>query len=315
MFLDEIIYYNLDNTNSLLYICKNNGFSILQFSPFTIKETIVLDGGIKRVVSTDIKNQYYIVGGGKHPFKPMNQVHLYDMNTNKIIYSISIHSIISDISYSCNHIIITCGYEIFIYNTNTYTLYKKIALHTTIQSLAFPIRDICHTIYIQKQLLCLANTSSEMNTVKLDNEVSYYTIDKTNTYFIEVDIYGKFITLYTIEPFEKKITYQRGNSPSEIYSIQLTHDCKYMICISSTNTLHLFKLRQRYTYFWSFEKSIYSIHLPNKGKSILLFINNTYSFVCIDIVGNCNFLRIEKESIIIEKYLSIIKNKDSPFHT
>ena len=88
-----------------------------------------------------------------------------------------------------------------------------------------------------------------------------------------------------------------------------------MICISSTNTLHLFKLRQRYTYFWSFEKNIDSIFIPNKGSSNILFLGKTYTFICIDMVGNCNYLRIENDSLIIERYISIIKNKNSPFTT
>ena len=315
MYVDDIIYYNLDIEKSIIYIGKNNGFSILQFNPFSIQKTIILDGGIKRVIPTDNIYHFFIVGGGKKPFKPMNQLHLFDVHHNKILYTLSFSSIISDISYSCSYIVITCKSNIYIYNINNYSLYKKIPIHHSLKVISYPKSNICNTLFIQNKLVCMLNTNSMILEYKIEDEISFYTIDSTRTFLITADKYGKYITLYNINPFQKKITYQRGNKPSSIYSIQLTHDHKYMVCISSTNTLHLFRIKQRYTYIWMFEKSIDSVHIPNKGFSHILFMGKTYSFICIDLFGNCNYVCIDNNSLKIERYISTIQDKNSPFIT
>ena len=243
---NEILYISFNQEGTNIAIGTENGFKIINIYPFLDLYYKDLEGGIGIIEMLNKSNILALVGGGKNPKYPLNELILWDEDKNKEIVKIKTKKKILNIKLNENKIYIVNIEKILVFDFNTLnlidTLYTKnpkglISLCYKEDIIAYP--DMHHegTIKIKNY-----NINKEYTLKAHKTPLNCIQLNQDGKLIGTCSLKGTLIRVYNIEKNQLIREVRRGAESANVYCIAFDMSQKYFAVTSDRKTIHIFFL-------------------------------------------------------------------------
>ena len=243
---NEILYVSFNQEGTNVAIGTENGFKIINIFPFLDLYYRNLEGGIGIIEMLNKSNILALVGGGKNPKYPLNELILWDEDKNKEIIKIKTKKKILNVKLNENKIYIVNIEKVLVFDFNTLNLIETLYTKNP--------RGLVSLCY-KEDIIAYPDTNHE-GTIKIKNYNinKEYTLKahKTPLYCIQLNQDGKLIgtcslkgtliRVYDIEKNQLIREVRRGAESANVYCIAFDISQKYFAVASDRKTIHIFFL-------------------------------------------------------------------------
>ena len=248
---NEILYVSFNQEGTNVAIGTENGFKIINIFPFLDLYYRNLEGGIGIIEMLNKSNILALVGGGKNPKYPLNELILWDEDKNKEIVKIKTKKKILNVKLNENKIYIVNIEKILVFDFNTLnlieTFYTKnpkglISLCYKEDIIAYPDINHAGTIKIKNYKInkeyTLKAHKTPLNCIQLNQD---------GKLIGTCSLKGTLIRVYNIEKNQLIREVRRGAESANVYCIAFDMSQKYFAVTSDRKTIHIFFLSDNNT--------------------------------------------------------------------
>ena len=243
---NDILYMNFNQDGSCIAIGTETGFKIINTYPFIDLYYKDMNGGIGIIEMLNKSNILALVGGGKNPKYPINELILYDEERNEEIIKIKTKMKILNIKLRENKIYIVNAEKVLVFDFNTLNLIESletknirglISICYKEDILAYP--DINHegTIRIKNY-----DTNKENVLKAHKTPLCLIQLNQDGTMIGTSSLKGTLIRVYNISTGQLIREVRRGVESANVNFICFDISQKYFIVLSDKKTVHVFFL-------------------------------------------------------------------------
>lgn len=243
---NEILYISFNQDGSNIAVGTQNGFKIMNTYPFLDLYYKDLGGGIGMIEMLNKTNILTLVGGGKNPKYPINELIIWDEDKNKEIAKIKTKKIILNVKISEKHIYIVNIEKILVFDFNTLNLVESfntknpkglITLCYKEEIVAFP--DIQHpgTLKIKNY-----NSNKDYTLKAHKSPLNCIQLNQDGKLIGTCSLKGTLIRVYNIENGQLIREVRRGAESANVNCIFFDISQKYFVVASDRKTIHIFFL-------------------------------------------------------------------------
>lgn len=243
---NEILYISFNQDGSNIAVGTQNGFKIMNTYPFLDLYYKDLGGGIGMIEMLNKTNILTLVGGGKNPKYPINELIIWDEDKNKEIAKIKTKKKILNVKISEKHIYIVNIEKILVFDFNTLNLVESfntknpkglITLCYKEEIVAFP--DIQHpgTLKIKNY-----NSNKDYTLKAHKSPLNCIQLNQDGKLIGTCSLKGTLIRVYNIENGQLIREVRRGAESANVNCIFFDISQKYFVVASDRKTIHIFFL-------------------------------------------------------------------------
>jgi len=243
--MKKINYASFNQDRSLLLCCYKDGYTV-----YNIREDIVavknkpIQNGVKMIKNRHNSNLSLMVPNTKEG----DIIIIWDESSHCSIKKEKLHTEIKNIHTTTNCIIVTVQDHIYIYNYNMVLLQDKetsenkkglCSINNSVNNL------IIATIGNKNGRVEIWNTKTNI-TVNIDaheNSINCIVLNREGTLVATSSIKGTLIRVFSTEDGKKLYELRRGSNKAEIFDMSFSPNSKYLACVSSSGTSHIFDLK------------------------------------------------------------------------
>ena len=243
---NEILCINFNQDGTCIVIGTENGFKIINKSPFIDLYYEDLGGGIGIIEMLNQSNILGLVGGGKNPKYPLNELILWDEEKKAEISKIKTRKKILNIKLRENKIYIVNYDKIFVYDFNNLNLIDSfetknikglITLCYKEDIVAFPDNIHEGTIKIKNY-----DTNTEYKLKAHKTPLNIIQLFQDGTMIGTCSLKGTLIRVYNISNSQLIREVRRGADSANVNCISFDISKKYLLVGSDKKTIHIFFL-------------------------------------------------------------------------
>ena len=242
----SILYISFNQDSSCISIGTESGFKIINTFPFLDLYYKEMKGGIGIIEMLNKSNILALVGGGKNPAFPENELILWDENKGEEISKIKLKKKILNVKLKENKIYIVTSEKIYIFDFNELNLIDAlesknelglISLCYKEDIIAYPNKKIEGCIHIK-------NYDTKKNYFFLAHRtpLSYFQINHQGNLIATSSLKGTVVRIYNIINGILIKEVRRGTESAYINYISFDSSNKYFAVVSDRKTIHLFFL-------------------------------------------------------------------------
>ena len=243
---NEILYVSFNQDGTSIAIGTENGFKIINTLPFLDIYYKDLDGGIGIIEMINKSNILALVGGGKNPKYPINELILWDDNKNKEIAKIKTKKKILNVKLNENRIFIANIEKVLVFDFNTLNLIETfntknprglLTLCSKEDIIAYP--DIQHegTVRIKDY-----NSNKEYVLKAHKTPLNCIQLNQDGKLIGTCSLKGTLIRVYNIASKQLIREVRRGAESANVNCISFDISQKYLAVASDRKTIHIFFL-------------------------------------------------------------------------
>lgn len=210
-----------------------------------------MNGGIGIIEMLKRTNILALVGGGRNPKFPTNQLIIWDDHQGKIISKLRINENIMSVRLRNDKIIVVTRNKFYLFNINTLV---TIAIENTFDNplgiigisngdnnkliVAFP--------YEAQGSIFIGDISQKCEKLSVfhahDSRVVCISVNKEGTLIATASDKGTLIRIFTTNDDQKSWEFRRGTKSVEMNCITFDPNNKFIGCSSNVGTIHLFSI-------------------------------------------------------------------------
>ena len=244
---NEILYISFNQDNNCIAIGTEKGFKIINTFPFIDLYYKEMNGGIGIIEMYEKSNILALVGGGKNPVFPENELILWDEEKNSKICKIKSKLKILNVKIQLNKIFIVNEEKILVFDFNTLNLLE--CLETKNSKGLLTICKLANIIAYPD--------SQQQGAIRIkyynDQKELYLKVHKTPLNFIQLNqqgnliatcsLKGTIIRIYDIERKQLISEVRRGTDKASVNYIAFDVSQKYLLAISDKKAVNLFFIK------------------------------------------------------------------------
>ena len=243
---NEILYVNFNQDGSCLAIGTENGFKIINVSPFIDSYYKDLKGGIGIIEMLYKSNILALVGGGKNPKYKINELILWDEEKDGEICHIKTNYPILNVKLRENKIFIVNARQILVFDFNTLNIIDNfqtnnikglISLCYKEDIVAFPDIHNEGTVRIKNY-----DTNKEYTLKAHKTPLNCIQINQDGTMIGTCSLKGTLIRVYDIANKQLIREVRRGAESAHVNCIAFDISKKFFVVVSDRKTIHIFFL-------------------------------------------------------------------------
>ena len=211
-----------------------------------------MNGGIGIIEMLKRTNLLALVGGGKNPKFPLNQLIIWDDHQGKIMSKLRFNENIMSVRLRSDKIIALSKNKFYVFNMETLvtitiinTYDNPLGIIATSNGdnnkliVGFPYEAQGHI------LLCNINQKCEKlcDTINAHNSrIACISINKEGTLLATASDKGTLIRIFSTNDGQKISEFRRGNTQVEMNCITFDQNNKFIGCSSNVGTIHIFSI-------------------------------------------------------------------------
>eukprot|EP01096_Ripella_sp_DP13-Kostka_P013473 TRINITY_DN585_c0_g1_i1.p1 TRINITY_DN585_c0_g1~~TRINITY_DN585_c0_g1_i1.p1 ORF type:complete len:358 (-),score=150.52 TRINITY_DN585_c0_g1_i1:214-1224(-) len=286
-----IKYASLNRDQRLLTIATDEGFALFDMSPtpsFIFARGF--EGGLHIAENFDGSNLFLLVGTGKHPEFGRNKLIVWDDAAQCIVGAIILpeDSPIEHVKLfkstrldKCAVIVATSQY-LYAYPFPTLSDVPLIAREMRVKAMAVAGKE--------ESVIAVITVEGKLSIFRQNKEVIQLDLNDTSSTCVALDSaglnfaydlqHGSTIVVTPIASVSKPIELYRGSSNATISDLCFDATSKWIICSSSTKTLHIYDIfgqTKQASFFSKFSSQAYEdykIEMPCEGQARLAFFSD-----------------------------------------
>ena len=250
---EDIIHtINFNQNSTCLCIGINKGFKIFNTQPFREHIERYVDAELSLIEMFQRSNLIAFVSNETSHKYGSNKVIIWDDYQIKVLLELRFNDKILNIKLKKDLIYVVFESQIQIFNYSTMTCIQT--LPTYINNLG------CFSISHDPTIDVISYPESSLGYIMIKNMTlkQSFLIPAHDSVIsnIKVSYKGEFVATFSIQGTILRIfdassgvflqELRRGSDNCTIYSVSFSLDCKFIVCSSSKNTIHIFSLRQAY---------------------------------------------------------------------
>lgn len=243
---NEILCVNFNQDGSCIAIATENGFKIINTLPFLDICYQDVGGGIGIIEMLNGTNIFGLVGGGKNPKYPVNELIIWDQEKKVELSKIKTKKKILNVKLTENKIFVVNFDKIFVFDFNTLNLIDTletknprglITLSYKQDIVAYP--DDAHegTIKIKNY-----DTNKEEKLKAHKTPLSCIQLNQDGTMIGTSSLKGTLIRVYNVSGKNLVREVRRGAESANVNCISFDISQKYILVVSDRKTIHIFFL-------------------------------------------------------------------------
>ncbi len=242
----EILYVNFNQDNTCMAIGTENGFKIINISPFLDLYYKDMKGGIGIIEMLYKSNILALVGGGKNPKYNLNEFVLWDEEKDAEICKIKTSKKILNIKLKEKKIFIVNIHQILVFDLDTLNLIETletknskglITLCYNVDIIAYPDTQHEGTLRIKNY-----DTNKEHTLKAHKTPLNYIQLNQDGTMIGTSSLKGTLIRVYNIINNQLIREVRRGAESANVNCISFDISKKYLLVGSDRKTIHIFFL-------------------------------------------------------------------------
>lgn len=208
-----------------------------------------MGGGIGKIEMIKMTNILVLVGGGKNPRFPLNQIIIWDDSNNKILRVIRLNSIVLNIKAKMDRIIGVCEKKIFIFNIHTLRI---LDMYNTFENsngiVGFSTGDFASVLAFPfeskgKVKVVNSNSTSQLPVIQAhESKIACLSVSQNGSLIATASDKGTLIRVYNVIGGQLLTEVRRGSTSAEIKCIVFDELNRYVGCASGMGTIHLFSI-------------------------------------------------------------------------
>ncbi|KAJ5080757.1 wd-repeat protein interacting with phosphoinosides wipi -related [Anaeramoeba ignava] len=321
----EILYLSFNQSFELLNCGLSIGFSILDCNPVKTRFLHEFNFKITNVEIINQSNHVFIVGDNQNDSEQKKKFFLWDNYQLQKLFEVDHPDPIKKIKYLNKYFFVMTSKKAFLYSIEGAKLIKSVETIENKKGIISAARKPDSIIFAipgnSKGYVRVFNFSKESpfetHFQAHNHEIESIELNYEGTLVATASSEGTLIRVFETSKGEQISQFRRGRKQSQIYCLAFSLDNKYLISVSSSKTLHVFKLPTKEDkqkkgfslksfYDMNSERSFVSIKLDTSKYSICAFDpkdQDIINIACIN--GIFTKFRIDFKEKTLKKITSI----------
>jgi autophagy-related protein 18 len=264
--MEDLQHVSFNQDSTLLTTGSASGFSVFKIEPF---ELLNQDerAGFRIVEIYEMTQLLLLVGSGEHPAFSPKRLTIWNISERAPICETSFPETILAVRMNRLRIVVAIIDAIYVYNTTTM---KTQHVFRTVENLnkvldLSPSSENCFLVFpasLEKGSVQVCDCfSMEMRGVIEAHSTSLAVVgvSYSGNLLATSSTKGTIIRVFSLPEGEKLFTFKRGLYPAQTYSLRFSFDSNYLVCTSSSGSLHIFSLQHSSSpSTWSVSKTLSS---------------------------------------------------------
>jgi len=243
---NDILYINYNQDGSLIVIGTENGFKIINTLPFLDICYQDMGGGIGIIEILNSTNIFGLVGGGKNPKYPVNELIIWDQEKKVELSKIKTKKKILNIKLTENKIFVVNFDKIFVFDFNTLNLIDTLETKNPrgLISLCYKQDIVAYPDNIHEGTIIIKNydTNKEEKLKAHKTPLSCIQLNQDGTMIGTSSLKGTLIRVYSVSEKNLIREVRRGAESANVNCISFDISKKYLLVVSDRKTIHIFFL-------------------------------------------------------------------------
>ena len=243
---NDILYMNFNQDGSCIAIGTENGFKIINTSPFLDLYYKDMKGGIGIIEMLNKSNILALVGGGRNPKYPINELIIYDDKRNEELFKIKTKKKILNIKLRENKIYIVNIEKILVFDFNTLNQIESLETKNSrgLISICYKEDILAYPDFNHEGSIRIKNydTNKEYILKAHKTPLNYIQLNQDGKMIGTSSLKGTLIRVYNISNGQLIREVRRGVESANVNYISFDISQKYFIVLSDKKTIHIFFL-------------------------------------------------------------------------
>ena len=243
---NEILCINFNQDGSCIAIGTETGFKIINTLPFLDICYQNMGGGIGIIEMLNTTNIFGLVGGGKNPKYPLNELIIWDQEKKTELSKIKTKKKILNVKLTENKIFVVNFDKIFVFDFNTLNLIDTLETKNQkgLISLCYKQDIVAYPDNIHEGTIIIKNydTNKEEKLKAHKTPLSCIQLNQDGTMIGTSSLKGTLIRVYSISEKTLIREVRRGAESANVNCISFDISQKYLLVVSDRKTIHIFFL-------------------------------------------------------------------------
>ncbi len=284
---EKLLYVNFNHDQDCFACSGENGFVVFNTDPCkAIFKRDMSNRGIAMVEMLNRSNIMALVGGGKIPRFPSNQITLWDDVKCQTIAEFNFRSPVRGVKLTTDHIIVILEHKIYLYHFNNLKSPAE-----SFETISNP-NGICSIASDEKGLLVLAYLGLQPGSVQIydvkkgtkqaisahKSSVACLTLNRQGTLLATASEKGTLIRVFDTSNGQCIQELRRGLEQTTVLSLSFNKDSKWLAVSSKRGTVHVFAINHNTTNPINTDEHTNHTNHSNHSNHLVSSVNPTSTF-------------------------------------